>query len=278
MEDWDMAVETTHKPEIIDSEWLKEHLDDPGLRIVDTRSSYDYGKGHVSNAVNIELFDIVRSWGGLPAMCILQDKFERLMSSKGIDKDTKVVAYDNFGGLFSARLLWTLEHFGHKNIMVFDGSIKTWRDAGNPFVTIVPKVSATEYRAEHNEDNLATKEWILDHLQDQNVRYLDVRRGGEYSGKVAFGKRGGHIPGAVHIHWLEGIDPKTARFKPIDELRNMYERNGLTPDKEIVAYCWMGLRASHGYMMLRLLGYPKVRTYDSSWSEWGDAEGCAVEK
>lgn len=265
-------------PEVVDPDWLEMHIGDPGLRIIDARSSYDYNKGHVRNAVNVELFDIVRSWGGLPAMCIPQDKFEHLMSSKGVDNDTTVVAYDNFGGLFSARLLWTMEHFGHRNIKVFDGSIKTYLDSGGTFTQDIPEIRTTRYRADHNEDNLATKEHILSHLKDDNVRFLDVRRGGEYSGKVAFGKRGGHIPGAVHIHWLEAIDPGTARFKRFDELRTMYQGRGLTPDKEIITYCWMGLRASHGYMMLRLLGYPKVRTYDSSFSEWGDAEGCAVEK
>ncbi|MDD1746293.1 MAG: sulfurtransferase [Methanomassiliicoccales archaeon] len=273
-----MEARIASGPEIVDSDWLESHLDDPELRIVDTRSSYDYGKGHVQNAVNIELFDIVRSWGGLPAMCIPQERFEGLMSSKGIGKDTTVVAYDNFGGLFSARLLWTLEHFGHKKVKVYDGSIKTWLDAGNSFSFTIPKVKTTRYRAGHDEGNLATKEWIIDHLKDKGVKYLDVRREGEYSGKMAFGKRGGHIPGAVHIHWLEAIDPRTAKFKKPDELRRMYEMSGLTPDKEVVVYCWMGLRASHGYMMLRLLGYPKVRTYDSSWSEWGDAEGCEVER
>jgi len=273
-----MAVIMNARPETVDADWLDEHLDDRGLRIVDARSAYDYKKGHVKNAVNIELFDIVRSWGGLPAMCIPQDGFERLMSLKGIGNETTVVAYDNFGGLFSARLLWTLEHFGHKRIKVYNGSIKTWLDTGRTFTVTVPRVGATRYRAKHGEQNLATKEWILDHLKDNNVRYLDVRRGGEYTGKVAFGKRGGHIPGAVHIHWLEAIDPNTAKFKALDELRSMYERSGLTQDKEIVTYCWMGLRASHGYMMLRLLGYPKVRTYDSSFSEWGDVEECAVER
>ena len=264
-------------PSLVGVDWLRRHLDDDAVKIVDARSSYDYGKGHVRNAINIELTDIIRSRGGLPAMCPPEKHMSDLLGSKGIENDSCIVVYDNFGGLFSGRLFWTLEHFGHGDVRIFDGSIKHWLDAGEGFTKEVPALTETKYQTLHREGNLATKEWIIDHLQDPNVAFLDVRKPGEYAGRIAFGKRGGHIPGAVHVHWVEVIDPSTGRFKPPNVLRAMYEGKGLVSDKEVVTYCWMGMRASHGYMMLRLLGYPRVRMYDSSWSEWGDIDECTVE-
>jgi thiosulfate/3-mercaptopyruvate sulfurtransferase len=263
---------------MVDVDWLTDHLEDPDVRIVDARTTFDYQKGHVKNAINIQLLDIVRSRGGLPAMCASEKDIGALLGSKGIDNDATIVIYDNFGGLFSARLLWTLEHFGHKKVRVFDGSIRRWLAEGEEFETEVPSFPSAKFSTSHIEANLATKAWITENIKNPNVRFLDVRKEGEYSGKVAFGKRGGHIPGAVHIHWVDAIDPATGRFKPMRELREMYTTRGITPDKEIATYCWMGMRASHGYMILRLLGYPRVRNYDSSWSEWGDLDDCEVER
>lgn len=266
------------EPALVDVGWLGAHIDDPEVRIIDARTSLDYHKGHVENAINVELLNIVRSKGGLPAMCASRQHIETLLGTKGIGDESTIVVYDNFGGLFSARLFWTLEHFSHTKVRVFDGSIKRWLDAGERFVTDVPSFPPTKFSAVQNDRNLATKEWIGEHMKDPSVRFLDVRKGGEYSGKVAFGRRGGHIPNAVHIHWVEAIDPATGKFKVQDQLRKMYAASGITPDKEIATYCWMGMRASHSYMMLRLLGYPRVRIYDSSWSEWGDLDECEVER
>ncbi len=273
----DVDTEPSANPILVDVDWVKEHQAEDGVRIVDARTAPDYGKGHVRNAINIELGEITRSRGGLPAMCPSEAHFADLLGRKGVSNDDCLVLYDNFGGLFTGRLLWTLEHFGHKNIRVFDGSIKRWLDAGERFVKAVPKLPQARFNTVHNESNLATKEWIMAHIHDPAVAFLDVRKPGEYSGKVAFGRRGGHIPGAVHLHWIDAIDPATGRFKPAPELERMFRGKGIVPEKEIATYCWMGMRASHGYMMLRLLGYPRVRMYDSSWSEWGEAEECAVE-
>ncbi len=264
-------------PKLVGVEWVREHLSDDEVRIIDARTAMDYAKGHLSNSINIELGEFVRSKGGLPAMCPSERHMTDMLGKKGISNDDCLVLYDNFGGLFTGRLLWTLEHFGHDNIRIFDGSIKLWRDAGEEFVKSVPKPPRTEFRTEHYESNLATKEWITSHISDPHVAFLDVRKPGEYSGKVAFGRRGGHIPGAVHVHWVEAIDPSSGRFKPASVLRQVYESKGIVPSKEIATYCWMGMRASHGYMILRLLGYPRVRMYDSSFSEWGDMDECAVE-
>jgi thiosulfate/3-mercaptopyruvate sulfurtransferase len=261
----------------INVKWLNDHIDDPEIRIVDTRTAVDYAKGHIRNSVNIGLTDIVRTQLGLPAMCISQDIFEQVLGSRGIDNGTHVIAYDNFGGVFAARLLWTLEYFGHDKMSVFDGSIKGWLDEGGAFTSEVPTVKKALFAGEVDETRLATKEWILDHLEDDRTTFLDVRTVSEFTGKTAYGKRGGHIPGAVHVHWLETIDPKTGRFKSGDDLKILYENKGIDASKEVVAYCWMGLRASHSYTILRLLGYPHVRVYDASWAEWGELDTVPVE-
>jgi thiosulfate/3-mercaptopyruvate sulfurtransferase len=261
----------------INANWLNDHIEDPEIQIVDAGTAVDYSKGHIRNSVNIGLTDIVRTRLGLPGMCISQDSFEKVLSSNGIDNGTHVIAYDNFGGVFAARLLWTLEYFGHDEVSVFDDSIKGWIDKDGAFTRDVPTIKKTHFVGEVDETRLATKEWILDHWEDDNITFLDVRTSSEFSGKTAYGKRGGHIPGAVHVHWLDTIDPTTGRFKSGEDLKSLYENKGIDASKEVVAYCWMGLRASHSYMILRLLGYPNVRVYDASWSEWGELDTVPIE-
>ena len=267
-----------NNPGFVDVEWLKDHIDDPDVCIVDTRPACDYIRGHIKNSVNIGLSDIVKTRRGLPSMCISEKEIGSVLGNKGIGNDTPVFAYDNFGGIFASRLLWTLEYFGHKNVMIFDGSIKRWMDDGEKFTVAITRIKKASYTANQDESRIATKEWILAHLNDNNVKFLDVRTSGEYEGMTVYGTRGGHIPGAVNLHWLDTIDPTSGRFRQAKELKAIYEKIGIKPDKEIVTYCWMGLRASHTYAILRLLGYSNVRVYDSSWSEWGEIESLPVER
>ena len=265
-------------PVVVDARWLKDHIEDPEIRIIDTRSSIDYRKGHVKNSLNIQISDLVKAKRGLPAMCSSKEDIESLLSSKGIGNQTFVIAYDNFGGIFASRLLWTLEYYGHERIGIFNGSIKRWLDAGEEFTRKIPKVQKTDFCANPNERRTASIDWVLGHIDDPKVKFLDVRTKDEFAGKTAYGARGGHIPRAVNVHWLEAIDTTTGAFKSNDELKAIYESKGITRGKEIVTYCWMGLRASHGYSMLRVLGYPFVRNYDASWSEWGEIESLAIER
>lgn len=264
--------------DLISVEMLKDRIDDRGTIIVDARTASDYAKGHIKNSVNIQLTEIIRTQKGLPAMCQSGTVIEYILGSRGIDNDTPVIIYDNFGGVLASRLLWTLEHFGHEKVGMFDGSIKRWGDEEGDFTTDVPVIKKAVFTAQRDESTLATAEWIHDRLTDNTMTCLDVRTPGEYTGKTAYGMRGGHIPGAVNVHWLEAIDPSNGRFRSPDELRDLYENRGIQAGKEIVTFCWMGLRASHGYAMLRLLGYPHVRVYDASWAEWGEIDSLPVER
>lgn len=222
-------------PELTDVKWLKDHIDDPDIRIVDTRSSGDYSKGHVKNSVNIGLSNMVKTRRGLPAMCVSEKDMKSTLEEKGIGN-------------------------------------------GEEFTAAIPIIEKANYTPIHDESRIATKEWILTHLNDKNVKFLDVRTRSEFEGKTVYGTRGGHIPGAVNLHWIETIDPSTGKFRSAKDLKSMCEKIGIKPDNEIVTYCWMGLRASHTYTILRLLGYPKIRLYDGSWSEWAEIESLPAER
>ena len=257
---------------LVDSGWLETHLNDANLRVVDMVSERTaYRRGHIPGAVYLSVDDVrvkMREGGyRLPT----EAEVARLFGDLGIGPDTHVVIYDDSGDLDAARLFFTLDVYGHREVSLLDGGIQAWRRGKRAETTVVPSVARTAYRPARVGERVASAEWVRDRLNDPAVAVLDARSPDEYRGKDVRAKRGGHIPGAVNVEWQENLRAD-GTFKPVDELRAMYAAKAVTPDKTVVTYCQTHHRAAHSYFVLRLLGYPRLVGYDRSWSEWGNRD------
>lgn len=258
------------RPELLaETDWLAQHLNDPGIRIVDMRSEGAYQKGHIPGAVHL-------GWKALKdadneVYVIPPEKFAGLMGQLGIGNDTTVVGYDDQGGLGSARFWWVLDYYGHRTAKVLNGGWNKWVKEKHPVTVEVPTPHPTQFSVQMEAQKICLVEELLGEMKRSNVVIVDARSPAEYNGFDVRAKRGGHIPGTINIDWVRNVtndDLKT--FKPAAELHKMYEAVGVTPDKEIIVHCHSGVQAAHTVFTLTLLGYNQLRNYDGSWQEWGN--------
>ncbi len=271
---------------LVTTEWLAEHLNDPNIRIVESNEDpLLYDTGHIPGAVKIDwtadLNDpITRDY-------IDAERFARLMSEKGISNDTMVIFYGDKNNWWATYALWVFHLFGHHNTRILDGGRKKWIDEGRPLTREVPQYPPTNYVARPRDDSTerAFRDEVLEHVREHGA-LVDVRSPAEYSGERLHmpeypnegALRGGHIPGAVNIPWAQAVR-EDGTFKSREELQALYASKGITPDKDVVVYCRIGERSSHTWFVLRhLLGYPRVKNYDGSWTEWGNSVRMPIEK
>lgn len=245
------------------------------VRTVDARGPVDYKKEHIKNAVNIWDREMNTWTKGVPRMKIEKDSAEKLMRSMGISNSTTVVIYGEAGNLWSARLFWIMEYYGHSRLKVLNGGIKNWKEQGGGLTQVVPSFSSRKFSARPDPHKLATGGWLKGQLDNHQVKIVDTRSKLEYQGIDIRARKGGHIPGALHIPW-QGTIASDGTFQSYNHLRLIYQQAGLKKGDTIVTYSQTGVQAAHGYFALRLMGYPDVRVYDGSWAEWGNLEGFPI--
>jgi thiosulfate/3-mercaptopyruvate sulfurtransferase len=275
-----------HPEVLVSTDWVAQHVNDPKVRIVESDEDVLlYDVGHVPGAVKIDWVNdlndpVVREY-------IDAERFARLMSEKGIANDTTVVFYGDKNNWWATYAFWVFQLFGHTNARIMNGGRTKWIDEGRELTKEVPDYRRTNYQVPRRNDApiRAFRDEVLEHVR-AGWPLVDVRSPGEYRGELLHmpdypqegALRGGHIPGARNIPWAKAVK-EDGTFKSYEDLKALYENENLRQDQDVVAYCRIGERSSHTWFVLKyLLGYPRVRNYDGSWTEWGNAVGLPIER
>lgn len=260
-------------------QWLQAHLRDADLRIVDLRSDIrEYWKAHIPGAVYLSPEALRLPHRGVPGMLAPPQILAGILGRLGVTPDTLVVAVSEANDFHASYLLWALDYLGHRRWALLSGGMKRWVEERRPLTQDYPQVRPMHYRIPGpRPDRRATLEQVRDALDDDSTILLDVRPSALYTGEEGAWKRPGHIRGAVNLFWGHNLT-ETGAFKPIEDLQSMYEAVGATPDRRIIVSCGQGQMASQTYLVLRyFLGYPDVRLYDGSFSEWSNHDDLPVE-
>lgn len=244
--------------------------------LLDLRPPDAYAAGHIPGAIHIDLWGVSLIDTDPAPLNAFMWMIEHVFAVHGVDAQVPIVVYDEQSGIRAARAFWFLEYFGHPDVRVLDGGFPAWQKAGLPVTREADPAPKSEWTGTRETSRLATWRDVKEALDRGDAVILDTRTDGEYLGTTVRAKRGGAIPGAKHIEWTQNLTPE-GDFKPATELRAMYEGAGITPDREVITYCQGGYRAAHSYLALRLLGYPRVRSYVGSWKEWGDRDDLPID-
>jgi thiosulfate/3-mercaptopyruvate sulfurtransferase len=274
------------KDVLVDTGWLADHLDDEEIVVAEVDENPAlYDEGHIPGAVKLHWKDDLQD----PLERDLVDKptFERLLGSVGIGNDTTVILYGDRNNWFAAYAYWYLKIYGHADVRLLDGGRQKWIDEGRGLTTEPPSLLPVSYTASERDESIrAYRDYVREAIDAGGRALVDVRSPQEFSGELLAppgyesegAQRGGHIPTARSIPWAQAVNDD-GTFKDASALRELYSVQGVTPDRETIAYCRIGERSAHTWFVLReLLGYGQVRNYDGSWTEWGNLVDVPIER
>jgi thiosulfate/3-mercaptopyruvate sulfurtransferase len=282
-----VMAEYAHPEVLVDTAWVADHLNNPNVRLVESNEDVLlYETGHIPGAVKIDwvtdLNDpVVRDY-------LDADRFAALLASKGISNATTVVFYGDKNNWWATYAFWVFKLFGHKDARILNGGRAKWIAEGREVTREAPSYPAGTYVAPQRDDASirAFRDDVREHIKQNGTALVDVRSPQEFSGERTHMPeypqegtlRGGHIPTAVNVPWAQAVR-EDSTFKSREELAELYGSLGVTPDKDVISYCRIGERSSHTWFVLTyLLGYPRVRNYDGSWTEWGNSVGLPIAK
>ena len=258
-----------HPEQLVDTAWVATHAGDANVRIVDMRRG-GYETGHVPGAVYLQP-EAIRDANNAPAFLPTPAAFETMMGRLGITNATRVVVYDERGGIYAARLWWILNAFGHTNVALVNGGWLKWTAEQRQVTTAVPAVPVAQFHAALHPEWVATASDVVAAIGRPGVKIVDARTAAEINGQNNMGnvRRMGFVPSSIPIYWEDLLDPAAKTFKSADELKAIYEAHGVLSSQQVIAYCLVGMRASVDMFALHLIGYSNLRNYYGAWEEWG---------
>ncbi len=274
-----LAVAYAHPEQLVEPEWVAAHAFDNGVRVVDMRQN-GYTDGHAPGAVYVPPVSI-REAGNPPTFLPTPEAFADMMLRLGIYDSTRVVVYDERGGIYAARLWWILNYFGHTNVALMNGGWTRWMAERRPVTTEVRsfwyRPAPAAFTPKPSPRWIATAADVVAAIDKPGVKIVDARTTAEIEGKDLRNiRRGGFVPSSIPVYWEDLLDPQQKTFKPADELKRIYEARGIQPAHEVIAYCQVGMRASVDLFALHLIGYDKLRNYYGAWEEWGNRDDLPI--
>ena len=281
------SVAYKHPEVLVETNWVKDHLKDSNIRIaeVDYDPTANYNLGHIPNAV---LYDWRKDMNDPLSRDILsKQQLEGLLSRTGVSGNTTIVLYGDFNNWFAAFAFWILKYYGVEKVVLMNGGRKKWLAEDREVTKELPNHTAATYKVKGSDETIRTYlDDMKKNLGQQNRVLVDVRSPAEFTGEITappeypneHAQRGGHIPAAVNIPWSQAVK-EDGTFKSAEELAKLYQGKGVTPDKSVITYCRIGERSSFSWFVLKyLLGYPNVKNYDGSWTEWGNMVRNPIQK
>jgi thiosulfate/3-mercaptopyruvate sulfurtransferase len=281
-----MAGNDYAKAVLVTTEWLAEHLNDDGIVVAEVDENPDlYEEGHVPRAIKLHWREDLQD--PIERDLVEKEVFERLLGERGVANESTVVLYGDKNNWFAAYAYWYLKIYGHEDLRILDGGRQKWIDEGRELTSDTPAPEQQQYKAKERDETIRIfRDAVRESIAAGDKALVDVRSPQEFSGELISppgyeqegAQRAGHIPTAQSIPWAQAVrDDGT--FKSPEELRELYAAKGVTPDKQVTAYCRIGERSAHTWFVLReLLGYEQVKNYDGSWTEWGNLVDVPIEK